>query len=940
MGNYRGSDTDLGAAPTANSVCGRSHRLSKPRTFSSSSLSPNASTSRLDLAMSSSAKASPSGSHSSTNLLTVPSPSDATDHDENRRESRQKLRDHLFGPETEVVDDDNDEDSNDDEPRGGGIRGNARSIRHRFSKRASLRLSLAHTKSLSTTSLAREPSVEVVEEEETTVHDRIKEKAHHDQLLAYHQEGSERLMTSPFRRRSLFTPGLATRDASDILRKPPPPPPPPVDTPQPEHERQYYYDPQRSEHSPLARLAALDLAGRASPALDRCGTPGSVDYGHLSGPGAALRVTNGVASPAPSNLSRHQTLPDPRSLHELRREEDLFAASEGQRGTPSSIAVLKEIHRRSGEYVDAIDPPARAERRSAEICRTGWETKAQREPIKRKPSALRYERKPAPSPPSQRQASVRGLPDKDKPLPMVVPNELERAASQRAREYQSELPDSPFKEQHDALRERQGSPFPHLSLLATSKPSAMEDDLFEAQSIRSSVDLTLQVPSATYVDEAVITPASFVDEGLGMMSDGPYPVTAKPEDWSRPLPTPVARLGYQYEQQQEQHEAVPSSRPPPSPVAKRQSTFDSQHSEHSQHSQQTIKSDSGYSSGSSLHSLQKAASREDLGRWGPVDSPASEYPPARTEPWATTATAAAPTDMSTSSTYKPAALIRKPVASIDKSATLTKLSPTSSNRPATSTVVPASSNIILATPSDISAASTDKPAASTSVSRKLQKARPFPMPPPASRITVQCNPRDQHADPGRAGGRGRPQRCAHARVPPAAAHPAERQPRHGRRGRDRPRVGADPLPLALQARRRGQGPQARVPQPPWPSSSTSRTGRTTSARRSSAAARPRAAAVGRSAVATPPRCRRRPRTSRTRSTIAPSGTRTHTSTSPRAHTNTSTSTSTSTPRRPPCGWPTSATSPARSAPPPTTPRVPVRARAPTRRPARPCTRTS
>ena len=791
MGNYRGSDPDPGATAPANSLCVRGHRLSKPRT-SSSSLSPNASTSRLDLlTLSGSAKTSPSASHSSPHLL-VPSPADGIDADTGRRDSRQKLREHLFGPDAAAGDEravEEAPESSEDERR----RGPARSIRHRFAKRPSLRLTFPGGKAHSTTSLVREPSVGAVAEDETRVVARIKEKAHADQLLAYHQEGSER-HTSPFRRRSLLTPGLATRHPSDILRKPPPPPPPPGppvaadDDASPAIERAYYYDPQRSESSPLARLAALDLARAASPALTRCGTPASLDYGHLAGAGAALRVTNGVASPAPSARSRrrHPTLPDTRALGAWGREEGVSVAEEGPRSpafegprspaSPTRTAVLHETHRRG----DEIAPSS-----------PSGDAGARREIVRRKPSALRYEREA-----------------------------LERAASQRAREYRSELPDSPFKE-------RPGS---RLSFVATSKPSAMEDDLFEAQSVRSSVALEDSGPSVrssvvtveetvpsvrssvevgeparsvrssvkarkpvppapavdSVADPAANTPASFVDEALGM-NDGPFPlVTKETEDWSRPLPTPVARLGYQYEpkkqtqqpqqgrpeqqqpgqwpQQTRQGQRDPqqqglrpqqwqrqrpvtydASRPPPSPVATRQSTFDSQ---------QTVKSDSGYSSGSSLCSLQMqppTARHDNPGRSGYGERPVSEHWPLRRKPVGGTYPLTASNEIPAPSRDQLAATNDRPAISIDTSAASAKSGSSldaprsSTERSAPSIDTPASSiepHSPLArkpaTPNVRPALATTASASSAATARKLQKARPVSLPPPAARITVQC----------------------------------------------------------------------------------------------------------------------------------------------------------------------------------------------------------
>ncbi|KAL8709098.1 MAG: hypothetical protein Q9220_006119 [cf. Caloplaca sp. 1 TL-2023] len=120
---------------------------------------------------------------------------------------------------------------------------------------------------------------------------------------------------SPIRRRSLYTPGIATRSPEDILRKPPP-----RDQIASQADRDYYYDPARPASSPLSRLANLRTShtGRS--------TPSELDYTHL---GAlklgTLRVTNGAASPIPRN--RHV---DPAPNPEVASQDDYYTASEGK----------------------------------------------------------------------------------------------------------------------------------------------------------------------------------------------------------------------------------------------------------------------------------------------------------------------------------------------------------------------------------------------------------------------------------------------------------------------------------------------------------------------------------------------------------------------------------------------------------------------------------
>jgi hypothetical protein len=129
----------------------------------------------------------------------------------------------------------------------------------------------------------------------------------------------------PIRRRSLLTPGVATRKSSreKIVRKSLPAQPsssvtgstesrnandkrnfrktlPAQATASQDHLRQYYYDQSRPTSSPLEEIAGLE-AKRFSDLQSRAVTPSDLDYSHI---GAyklgSLRITNGTVSPAPS----------------------------------------------------------------------------------------------------------------------------------------------------------------------------------------------------------------------------------------------------------------------------------------------------------------------------------------------------------------------------------------------------------------------------------------------------------------------------------------------------------------------------------------------------------------------------------------------------------------------------------------------------------------
>lgn len=139
---------------------------------------------------------------------------------------------------------------------------------------------------------------------------QIMEKAHADSITAQNhippsvdEDMHVDSVVSPIRRRSLYTPGIATRTPNDILRKLPPP-----KRALSKEDRDYYYNPNLSESSPLGRLAAMDLGSHGRS------TPASLEYSHLGGlkPGT-LRIMNGTTSPAPVDIN-------PLRMHPLKSE--------------------------------------------------------------------------------------------------------------------------------------------------------------------------------------------------------------------------------------------------------------------------------------------------------------------------------------------------------------------------------------------------------------------------------------------------------------------------------------------------------------------------------------------------------------------------------------------------------------------------------------------
>ena len=408
------------------------YRLSKPRTYTTTTSSAFLE-SRADLS-------SPLSSKQSSPGLSV-----GKDESFSGAQMRQSLREHLFG-DGQV----SRRDDISDEEESGGIADNTLSMRQRISrtgtmlsKRASIRLSI-NPPGRSSTSLVRDTSTEPEDEEEVAV--QIRQKAHQDKLTALHQplqvtvedDGVEETLISPIRRRSLMTPGLATRHPTDILAKPPAPRM--LDT---ESETEHYYNRNLSESSPLARIAALDLANQAFDAESRCATPLDIDYGNLSGPGI-LRITNGVASPVPSMHSA--TVSTRMSSTDLRNQTEYFSLSHAQRLENRAGALRLQEVRRSGEFADAGCEYAK--RQSGEISRTD----SDRGHLYQR-SSMSYEISPEPMNHLHQFTTIQPRPTSRDP----------NRISLIAEDYMLDLSDNPFAAE------------------VTTKPNEFEDDLFEDQ---------------------------------------------------------------------------------------------------------------------------------------------------------------------------------------------------------------------------------------------------------------------------------------------------------------------------------------------------------------------------------------------------------------------------------------------------------------------------
>ena len=275
-----------------------------------------------------------------------------------RIDPRHEIRAHLFGNGSEL---DITLSQGSDTEGKSTFGGAARGVKNRLSRTSTMVSSLPRTRmswsqaptQQSRAPIIRDATITEVEDMEQ-VANQIKERAFYDELAANQHEASVEddsqyeAMCSPTRRRSLLTPGIATRNARDILQKPPIPK---IEQASPRSDD--YFGAYGRDVSPLGRMDALDLAGRgnSSPHL-RTGTPSDLTYGHLAGlKVGSLRVVNaGSASPSPPEegypLQRSQTTPN------LQCEDDYFTASEGRRsGEEESQAAAQE---RSGRPLSPI----------------------------------------------------------------------------------------------------------------------------------------------------------------------------------------------------------------------------------------------------------------------------------------------------------------------------------------------------------------------------------------------------------------------------------------------------------------------------------------------------------------------------------------------------------------------------------------------------------
>ncbi|EPE37149.1 hypothetical protein GLAREA_09312 [Glarea lozoyensis ATCC 20868] len=264
---------------------------------------------------------------------------------------------------------------------------------------------------------------------------------------------SDTTLYGPTRRRSLLQHGVVTRKefGSNDPRKSLP-----SQVKNIEDLQAYYYDPSRSTSSPLANLAAIGQSIPASSPGQRVQTPNDMDYGHIGVYKlGSLRITNGTASPTPSD-GRPAT---------ATAEEDYLTMGGRQ----------KESNHRHGlsQRSNTLVP--------ADTTKPAW--------VVHEESPLRQSQKP-----EQRSLSIsttRAELDPSLALFDFSTNHVNHSPSRSlefAKQYMEELPLSPFSFDNS-------SPSPLTpGFQATSKHTAVEDDLFEAEPDSPRNDLSPSAP--------------------------------------------------------------------------------------------------------------------------------------------------------------------------------------------------------------------------------------------------------------------------------------------------------------------------------------------------------------------------------------------------------------------------------------------------------------
>lgn len=317
----------------------RPQRLSKPRTSTSS-------TSLLKLTQQkneSSSPPTPIDTHGlGEKVMVVTSP---TGEVRSRQDARSKLREYLYAPNNQAQTPSSEEE--DDGPRrfskvAGGLKKRLSRSGSSFTQLPSAKSSSLYLTNSSGSRLLFSSELSLDLEESERIAENIKEKAYADSIAAQNhvslpvdEDKHPDSVMAPIRRRSLFTPGIATRDPKDILRKQPP-----LRRSQTQVDLAHYDDPLLPESSPLSQLVALTRT------RDGRSTPSDLDYSHLGGLKlGTLRVTNGgAASPAPDAHAPVKAMADMTSKDAPYDHEGIHTACHVPTRSGDSPVVVNETN--------------------------------------------------------------------------------------------------------------------------------------------------------------------------------------------------------------------------------------------------------------------------------------------------------------------------------------------------------------------------------------------------------------------------------------------------------------------------------------------------------------------------------------------------------------------------------------------------------------------
>ena len=384
-------------------------RLSKPRTNTSS-------TNLLSHQSQPSSPLIPSEPSLSSEKATVKASQNGERR--SRRQSRSKIREYLHGQSSEEED-------------GQKPKGSKRGIRERLSRSSSSLHHLTNGKS-STTQLSNHSNRELDDDdEETSERTRweITQKALTDSVAARNhvpgpvdEDKHPDAMKSPIRRRSLYTPGLATRTPDDLLRKPP------RHGKQSEQAGGHRHRTEVPLSSPLDDLAALAVLRNAALIKSNAGRSTPTHFEQLGGLGlGTLRIMN-------DTTSQHRTSSHdypPASSSTSHEEAEYFTASEGNSDDSSVLIMAGEPTHRTPKPQRRSDSPLKYDGQ--------WGTvRSQRLPPASSPEA---------SPLSQSARTLAGVESQSEshfPRSAMVVQSPDRACV-FAQDYMSELPPSPYK---------------------------------------------------------------------------------------------------------------------------------------------------------------------------------------------------------------------------------------------------------------------------------------------------------------------------------------------------------------------------------------------------------------------------------------------------------------------------------------------------------------